>query len=180
MDDALSGSLQGDPQEGAQEVVQNPLHAKLRACLTSLNMARECATLMLRRRWTNLPYLQQGRGQMEQIAFTKAMIVSYGRALSPGAGNVAFPEELIGFEGEDRALHDKVLRLRLREFASAPGADAPAGNVVPLGAKPKPGNPFRDVFFTAEELEQFLRMTHELMLRVGERMAYVGASKQSA
>ena len=103
------------------------------------------------------------------------------RALSPGAGNVAFPEELIGFEGEDRALHDKVLRLRLREFAQSQGAaEAPAGNVVPLGAKPKPGNPFRDVFFTADELEQFLLMTHELMLRVGERVAYVGASKQSA
>jgi hypothetical protein len=177
MDDALGFSLQGDPQEG----VQDPLHAKLRASLTSLNMARECATLMLRRRWTNLPYLQQGRGQLEQIAFTKAMIVSYGRALSPGAGNIAFPEELIGFEGGDRALHDKVLRLRLREFAQSQGAaDAPAGNVVPLGAKPKPGNPFRDVFFTADELEQFLLMTHELMLRVGERVAYVGASKQSA
>lgn len=152
------------------------LYSKLHASHEDIGIARNCANFIQKKAWHSFAIARRGSIPIQQISFTTTMIVAYARPFSPGRSKSNFPQRLLQYQPEERALHQRLLRLRNEEYAHS---DMSSYKVTPLKGAITCISSIRRVWvsaFSSKEIALFLTMTDALLNRISARMEEIRVS----
>ena len=88
----------------------------LHAAMSDLNQATIWAEHIMKKKWYRRPW-SRGATYSHQSAYVTAIVMAYGRVFSKGRNGRRFPEKLIDYDADDRALHERLLDMRNAVYA---------------------------------------------------------------
>lgn len=100
-----------------------PLYDKLRISAMDIAHALGCAQFLIKKKWHSYEWERRGSTYLQQSALTTSLVVSYARPFTKTRGlRDNLPSKLIRRTAEERALHEKILKLRNEVYAHSDGA----------------------------------------------------------
>jgi hypothetical protein len=99
---------------------------------------------------------------MQQVAFTTALIVAYGRAFTKSDGWPDIPRRLVPYDEKDRELHDRLMEMRHTVYAHS---DSKVFNIRLITSErgwPRSIDKLPSLRLSAEETALFMTMTAKL------------------
>jgi hypothetical protein len=143
------------------------LYRRLYVAGLDVGEAQQHARHLLKKGWHHEPWDARWSVYMQQIAFTTALIVGYGRAFTRSKGWPDIPDRLIPYNKEERQLHRELMDMRNTIYAHS---DSSAYNIrlLPHGA-PRSIDYLPSLRLSKEETELFMEMTAKLLERLGKR-----------
>jgi hypothetical protein len=131
------------------------------------------------KKWHYQPWEKRGSIYFQQSVYTTALVISYGRPFTRGAGWPALPKRLQAYTEAERKLHERLLRLRNKIYAHS---DSDSYSIIPYINRSFTTDIVKvpTLKLDADETNQFIEMTEKIMASIEERMQQLRSESEAA
>lgn len=146
------------------------LHDRLLVACDDIDLAKYCASVILKKGWhINLPSERRGKVYEQQVVYTTALVIAYGRPFTDSKGWPRLPQRLITYDHREKLLHKTILQMRHTVYAHS---DSAGYKILCAGIGTATATLIRrpPMRITADDTKLFLTMADKLLSSIRARI----------